>query len=79
MKHSYNIASIFRVILAIIIIIIIYNDKSYFLSFFFPLPWHNQHCNRHRHLLMEMPINVVVAIANSSIRILLPVLNLSEG
>ena len=36
MKHSYNIASIFRVILAIIIIIIIiYNDKCYFLSFFF--------------------------------------------
>ena len=42
---GYTIVSIFRVILAIIIIIIIiiifiiYNDKCYFLFFFFPFPW----------------------------------------
>ena len=40
-----SIVSIFRVILAIIIIIIIiiifiiYNDKCYFLFFYFPFPW----------------------------------------
>ena len=42
------------------------------LSFlFFPLPWHNQYCNRQCHLLMEMPINVVVVIVKWLLRVIL--------